>query len=69
MAQTIPCPICRKPVPFDDPNMPFCSDRCRLIDLGNWASETYVISRPEGSNELEDAPEAEPHQPKGGSVQ
>jgi len=26
--------------------MPFCSDRCRLIDLGNWASEKYVISRP-----------------------
>ena len=26
--------------------MPFCSDRCRLIDLGNWASEKYVISSP-----------------------
>ncbi len=37
------CPICGKPVPFDDPNMPFCSDRCRLIDLGNWASGKYVI--------------------------
>ena len=23
--------------------MPFCSDRCRMIDLGNWASEKYVI--------------------------
>lgn len=27
----------------DDPFMPFCSDRCRLIDLGNWASGKYVI--------------------------
>jgi uncharacterized protein len=26
--------------------MPFCSDRCRLIDLGNWATEKYVISSP-----------------------
>ncbi len=23
--------------------MPFCSDRCRLLDLGNWASEKYTI--------------------------
>ena len=37
------CPICGKPVDRDDPNMPFCSDRCRLIDLGNWASGKYVI--------------------------
>jgi endogenous inhibitor of DNA gyrase (YacG/DUF329 family) len=37
------CPICGKPVAFTDPEMPFCSERCRLIDLGNWASEKYVI--------------------------
>jgi len=24
--------------------MPFCSDRCRIVDLGNWAAEKYVIS-------------------------
>jgi uncharacterized protein len=46
MAATVRCPICKKEVPVDDPNMPFCSDRCRLLDLGNWASERYVISRP-----------------------
>ena len=40
------CPICRKEVPRDDPYMPFCSDRCRIIDLGNWAAEKYVISTP-----------------------
>ena len=40
------CPICGKNVQFDDPYMPFCSDRCRIIDLGNWASEKYVISSP-----------------------
>lgn len=26
--------------------MPFCGERCKLIDLGNWASEKYVISTP-----------------------
>jgi len=40
------CPICRKDVARSDPEFPFCSDRCRLIDLGNWASGKYVISSP-----------------------
>ena len=40
------CPICQKEVNFDDPEMPFCSERCREIDLGNWAMEKYVISEP-----------------------
>ena len=40
------CPICHKPVKLDDPEMPFCSERCREIDLGNWAMEKYVISTP-----------------------
>jgi uncharacterized protein len=40
------CPICRKPVGLQDPLVPFCSERCKLIDLGNWASGSYVISTP-----------------------
>ena len=40
------CPICKKEVGLTDPWMPFCSERCNLIDLGNWASEKYVISTP-----------------------
>jgi len=40
------CPICKKPVKFSDPEAPFCSERCREIDLGNWAMEKYVISTP-----------------------
>jgi hypothetical protein len=48
------CPICGKDVSQDDPNMPFCSDRCRIIDLGNWASEKYVISTPAHPNSIED---------------
>ncbi|HVN03280.1 MAG TPA: DNA gyrase inhibitor YacG [Bryobacteraceae bacterium] len=40
------CPICKKEVQPGDPEAPFCSERCRTIDLGNWASEKYVISTP-----------------------
>jgi endogenous inhibitor of DNA gyrase (YacG/DUF329 family) len=41
------CPICRKPVDSGtDPEFPFCSERCRLTDLGNWSSEKYKISQP-----------------------
>jgi uncharacterized protein len=47
------CPICRKPVEMTNPEMPFCSDRCRLIDLGKWSAEEYVISAPLRPEELE----------------
>ena len=40
------CPICKKPVKIADPEFPFCSQRCRTIDLGKWASGGYVISSP-----------------------
>ena len=37
--------------------MPFCSERCRIIDLGNWASEKYVISGPLDPPPVEDEDE------------
>ena len=40
------CPICKKVVKGGDAEFPFCSDRCRTIDLGKWASGGYVISSP-----------------------
>jgi hypothetical protein len=40
----VKCPICQKPVSPVDPYYPFCCERCKLLDLGNWASERYVIS-------------------------
>ena len=52
--RTVQCPIYKKDVPADDPNMPFCSDRCRTMDLGNWASEKYVISTPADRKDIED---------------
>jgi endogenous inhibitor of DNA gyrase (YacG/DUF329 family) len=58
------CPICKKPVALTDPAMPFCSERCKLIDLGNWASEKYVITSPltpEDLLELPEDPDAKPN--------
>jgi len=41
------CPICKQSTDSaTHPDFPFCSERCRLLDLGNWASERYVISEP-----------------------
>ena len=41
---TITCPICKQGVLVSDPEFPFCGERCRLLDLGNWASERYKVS-------------------------
>lgn len=41
----IPCPRCQTMSNWqDNPNRPFCSDRCKLIDLGAWAAEDYKIA-------------------------
>ena len=40
------CPVCKKVVKSTDSDFPFCSDRCRVIDLGKWSSGSYVISSP-----------------------
>ena len=37
------CPICQRSVSLKDPEAPFCSERCRLIDLGAWLSEQRAI--------------------------
>lgn len=50
----VKCPRCGKPALFkpENPYRPFCSERCKLIDLGQWADEKYAIplqSTPENS--------------------
>ena len=42
--RSLRCPTCRTLVMRDAESFPFCSDRCRVIDLGKWASGGYVIS-------------------------
>lgn len=43
--RVVACPTCNKPVPWATENKfrPFCSERCRNIDLGAWANEEYRV--------------------------
>jgi uncharacterized protein len=58
--RSLRCPTCRALVTQTHENFPFCSDRCRVIDLGKWASGGYVISTkindPEMLESLADEP-------------
>ena len=46
MSKIVKCPTCQKQVEWTESSAfrPFCSDRCRLIDLGDWASEKHAIA-------------------------
>jgi uncharacterized protein len=51
------CPICRKPVPSEALNAghrPFCSPRCKTVDLGGWLSGAYRIGRPIAEEDLDE---------------
>ena len=49
MKPQAPCPTCGKPVTWEpaSSHRPFCSERCRLIDLGDWFNEANRISQSE----------------------
>ncbi|CAM3550807.1 DNA gyrase inhibitor YacG [Parendozoicomonas haliclonae] len=53
MPTKVKCPQCGKPVEWKPENKhrPFCSDRCRLIDLGAWAAEEHKIA---GNSQFDD---------------
>ena len=55
----VPCPTCGKTVEWSESSRwrPFCSERCKLIDLGAWASEQHAI--PGNEIEAEDKPKTE----------
>ena len=62
------CPICKKPVKAPDPStpkhlrfFPFCSNRCRVVDLGEWLNPDYRI--PTKPEEQEDEPAPGPGEP------
>jgi hypothetical protein len=50
------CPICNREcdIPDDATHRPFCSSRCKTIDLGNWLGEAYRISSPLDAADIED---------------
>ena len=45
-AKVLRCPTCAELVTAKSEDFPFCSDRCRKIDLGKWAMGVYKISSP-----------------------
>ena len=51
MNKIVKCPGCQAAVEWckDSPFRPFCSKRCRLIDLGDWASEKHAIAGEEAA--------------------
>ena len=54
----IRCPSCGKQdeVEIEFRWRPFCSRRCKMVDLGNWLDEVYKVSRPLGASDFEDDP-------------
>ncbi len=61
MKRDVKCPTCKKVGDwFAGPYGPFCSKRCRLIDLGKWLGEENVISEPLRSEHLEKFAELPP---------
>jgi endogenous inhibitor of DNA gyrase (YacG/DUF329 family) len=59
MSTSVRCPTCERVVEWNEssPWRPFCSERCKLIDLGAWASEQHAI--PGSTAETEDKPKTE----------
>ncbi len=59
MTITVKCPTCGRQVPWDDSShwRPFCSERCKLIDLGEWASESHRIPGQPAHPSHDDDPE------------
>ncbi len=49
---TVKCPQCGKETPWEgNPCRPFCSERCKLLDLGAWAAEEYRVEGEEARDE------------------
>ena len=55
---TAHCPICKRPIPDDThpPSFPFCSQRCKLVDLDGWLSGRYVVSETLPFDETDELP-------------
>ena len=61
MARRVACPTCGKSVEWVAANRyrPFCSERCKLIDLGAWADESYRVPVVEDKDDLDSTPPTE----------
>ncbi|MFB3904664.1 MAG: DNA gyrase inhibitor YacG [Acidobacteriota bacterium] len=55
------CPNCQTEVSRDNPFLPFCSERCRLLDLGRWLDGDYHIAGQKVDDKQESREEQERH--------
>lgn len=57
---SVDCPTCGRKAPFDASNRwrPFCSERCKTVDLGAWAAERYRIAGDSRTDDADDWSEA-----------
>ena len=60
--RTVSCPQCGAPVTWTPASRfrPFCSERCRMIDLGAWASESYRVPVADDATDASDQRDEEP---------
>ncbi len=58
----VQCTICEEPMPaspVEYPDYPFCSKRCRVIDLGRWLGEDYKVASREAHSEERSSPRSD----------
>ncbi len=59
--RVVACPQCGTQLPWEgNPHRPFCSERCRLVDLGAWLDEKYTIPAPLDDESADDGEAAVP---------
>jgi uncharacterized protein len=66
MATVVKCPACNKPVAWIETSRwrPFCSERCKTIDLGDWAANRHVIAGSPADSTEESPVPPEPDPPR-----
>jgi len=66
MATVVKCPVCGKPVAWAEASRwrPFCSERCKMIDLGDWAANRHVIAGAPANSSEETPTPPPPHPPR-----
>ena len=53
--KVIRCPQCKKTIEINNnPSKPFCSERCKMIDLGGWLTEQHKVSEEKDSESIDD---------------
>jgi uncharacterized protein len=60
--QRVKCPTCQREIDWSEsPFKPFCSERCKLIDLGAWLTEKHAIPGEPAPDEGADRPAGQQH--------